>query len=107
MNIEFIPWKGISTKSIADWNISATFNVPESFDARKFIDKPLTITIDNGVEIDCAISNEWSSYGYNWTHWTYWIKLDIILPDLLVIWMIFKSKWIDLSVYKDWNTKEV
>ena len=106
MKLIFIPWKGVSTKNIRDWNISAHFEVPESFNSQDFINKPLQLQLDNWVVMDCNISSEWSSYGYNWTHKTYWIKLDIILPDILAMWLIFKSNDLNLIVYKDWLSKK-
>jgi len=98
MKIIFIPWKWISTKNIADWNISAIFEVPDTFDPKIHINKPLQLQLDDWIIMDCSISNEWGSYWYNWTHKTYWIKLDIILPDVLAMWLIFKSINLDLVI---------
>ena len=58
MQIVFIPGKGISTKSIQDSNISAHFEVPDTFNANDFINKPLKLSLDNGVVFDAAISQE-------------------------------------------------
>jgi hypothetical protein len=46
MKITFIAGKGISTKSIADGNISAHFEVPDNFNANDYINKPLSLILD-------------------------------------------------------------
>ena len=102
MQIEFMPGKWISTKSIKDWNITAHFTVPDMFDANNYINRPLELILDNWVALDCSLSVEWSSYYYNGTHKTYAIKLDIILPDILAMWLIFKSETLELTVHKEW-----
>jgi len=103
MQIVFIPGKGISTKSIMDGNISAHFEVPDVFNANEFINKPLKLSLDNDVVLDASISQEWASYYYNGTHKAYAIKLDVLLPDILAMWLIFKSKSLNLEVYKEWS----
>jgi len=99
MKIIFIPGKGISTKSIKDGSITAHFEVPENFDANKYIDKALILKLNDWIEVDCALSQEWASYYYNGTHKTYAIKLDITLPDnnVLAIWLILQPEVLDLE----------
>lgn len=101
MKITFIAGKGISTKSIADGNISAHFEVPDNFNANDYINKPLSLILDGWVMMDCSISNEGSSYYYNGTHQSYAIKLDILLPDIVAMGLIFKSEILWLEVFKD------
>lgn len=100
MQIVLIPWKNIGIKSIADGNITAHFEVPDSFDANEFINKPLQLSLDNGVTLDASISNEWASYYYNGTHKSYAIKLDIIVPAK-GIGLVIESKQLDLRVYTE------
>lgn len=103
MKIEFIAGKWISTKSIADRVITAHFTVPSSFLAKEFINKPLVLKIspkdrNATMEVDASMCTDpGTSYYYNPTHDTYAIKLDITLPDLLVIGFIFISD-LDISV---------
>lgn len=101
MQIVFIPWKGISTKSIMDGNISAHFEVPDVFNANEFINKPLHLSLDNGVVLDASISQEWASYYYNGTHKSYAIKLDIILPAIRAMGLVFESSKLELEIYKE------
>ncbi len=103
MKIEFISWKGISTKSIDDRVITAHFTVPPDFIAKDFINKPLVLTIfakdqEVNMEVDASMCTDpGTSYYYNPTHDTYAIKLDISLPDLLLMWFIFTSH-LDLKI---------
>ena len=101
MEIVFIPGKNIGSKSIKDGNITAHFEVPDTFDANGFINKPLRLSLDNGVEYDASISQEWASYYYNGTHKSYAIKLDIILPAIRAMGLIFESSKIELSIYTE------
>lgn len=97
MKIEFIAWKGISTKSIADRVITAHFTVPATFVAKEFLNKPLVFEMcvngsDQVLEADATMCNDpGTNYYYNPTHDTYAIKLDITLPDLLIMGFIFTS----------------
>ena len=96
MLIHFIQGKNIATKSLSDNTISAHFEVPVNFQPEQYINKPLQLLLDGGVVMDCSISTEWASYYYNGTHKTYAIKLDINLPAILAIGLIFDSKEIQL-----------
>ena len=84
-----------------DGTITAHFQVPNSFDANEFLNKPLQLALDEGVTLDASISNEWSSYYYNGTHSSYAIKLDIILPAIKAMGLIFESEQLDLRVYTE------
>lgn len=101
MRIIFIPGKNVSTKSIKDNNITAHFEVPSDFDPKEFINKPLKLFLDDGVEMDATLSQEGASYYYNASHGTYVIKLDIILPDILAMGLVFKSEELHLAAYKE------
>jgi len=100
MEIQFIHGKNISTKDLGSNNITAHFTVPDIFDPNLYINKALTLSLDNGVEMNCSISNEGASYYYNGTHKTFAIKLDIILPGILAMGLVFDSKTIELSIAK-------
>ena len=103
MNIQFIAWKGISTKSITDRVITAHFTVPSNFLAKDFINKPLVLTMVRAetaipLEADASMCTDpGTSYYYNPTHDTYAIKLDITLSDLLLIGFILTSD-LDLDI---------
>lgn len=100
MLVEFIQGKGISTKDISINSITAHFGVPDSFNATDYINRPLVLGLDGGVAMDCSISTEGSSYSYNGTHKSFSIKLDIILPDIRAMGLIFASKSLTLDVTK-------
>lgn len=97
MDIQFIAGKWISTKSIADRVITAHFTVPASFIAKDYLNKPLIFEMrvnhsDKVLEADASMCNDpGTNYYYNPTHDTYAIKLDITLPDLLIMGFIFTS----------------
>lgn len=103
MKIEFIPGKWISTKSIVDRVITGHFTVPANFLAKDFINKALVLKMspkdrDTSMEVNASMCTDpGTSYYYNPTHDTYAIKLDITLPDLLVIGFLFISD-LDISV---------
>lgn len=103
MKIEYIAWKGLSTKSIVDRVITAHFTVPSSFLAKDFINKPLVLKLspkdrEHTMEVDATMCTDpGTSYYYNPTHDTYAIKLDITLPDLLIMGYLFISH-LDLEV---------
>lgn len=83
--------------------ITAHFTVPSTFLAKNYINKPLILKLspkDRSVSMDVDASmctDPGTSYYYNPTHDTYAIKLDITLPDLLVIGFIFTSD-LDLEI---------
>ena len=97
MKIEFIAGKWISTKSIADRVVTAHFSVPASFVAKDFINRPLDLEmrpphVEDTIMIDASMCTDpGSSYYYSPSHDTYAIKLDIMLPDLLLIGYILTS----------------
>lgn len=98
MLISFIPGKNISTKDILINSITCHFLVPDSFSPVDYLNRPLTLSLDGGVAMDCSISTEGSSYFYNGTHKTYAIKLDIVLPDIRAMGLIFAAKELNLEV---------
>ena len=102
MNIKFIAGKNVSTKSVASKTVTIHAEVPEGFDNAKFQNVPLKLVASGGkletpVEFDCSLSTEGVSFYYSSTHESYAIKLDVILPDLLLIGLLLVS---DLSLKK-------
>lgn len=102
MLIQFIPGKWISTKSIIDNIITVHCTVPDNFLASEYINKPLVLSIKNAsmrepMLCDCVLSDVGASYYYSPGHDTYAIKLDIVLPDLLLIWYVLTSS-LDLTI---------
>lgn len=102
MQIKFIPWKNLSTKSIADKVVSAHFEVPANFDFGQWINKPLTMKVvaewtDTVFEFPCYIPNEWNVYVYSATQQSYSLKLDIQLPTLLVLGYVVGAKIITIT----------
>lgn len=104
MEIIFIPGKWIGTKDKDSKVLTMHFIVPADFNHRNFINKPLmlTIPIPDGESIDtpCYLSDIWSNYYYSPNHWTYAIKLEVTLPDLLLTWYILKAQAFELRLFK-------
>ena len=98
--VNFIPGKNVGTKDIASLTVTVHMEVPDGFDPNAHINRPLKLTASGGklvepVEFDCSLSTEGNSYFYNGTHKSYAIKLDVILPSLLLLGLIMTS---DLSL---------
>jgi hypothetical protein len=96
-DLNFVKGKWLITKNIDVFVISCWFEcwVPLFEELLKCIDKSMKLSIDfwwTIVELDCNISKDTSNYlSFQWDHWL--VKLDVILPDKLllgyiVIWKI-------------------
>lgn len=94
MEIVFIPGKWIGTKDKDSKVLTMHFVVPADFNHRLYVNKPLMLVIPTGessVETPCYLSDTWSNYYYSPNHWTYAIKLEVTLPDLLLTWYLLKA----------------
>lgn len=98
--VNFIPGKNVGTKDISSMTVTIHLEVPDDFDSKAHVNRPLKLTasgnkLEKPVEFDCSLSTEGNSYFYNGTHKSYAIKLDVILPNLLLMGLLMTC---DLSL---------
>lgn len=90
----FVKWKCLITKSVDDSVITAWFEctVPMYEQLHRVINKPLELSIElnwESIELKCNINTD--TKNYLWFIDDHWIvKLDIVLPDILLTWYILK-----------------
>lgn len=90
----FVKWKGLITKNIEDLVVWWWFETSRQlyYELCNSINKVLTMQVElewNTIELKCSINTDTKSYlQFIEDHWL--VKLDIILPDILLLCYIIK-----------------
>lgn len=94
MDITFVKWKWLITKSIDDDVITGWFEcwIDLYEKLHKALNKPLKLNIELDwliTELDCNICTDTRNYlSFVEDHWL--VKLDIIIFNIWLIWLILK-----------------
>lgn len=95
-DIWFIKWKNLITKSVDDliltWWFECSIDLYQKL--HTLINQPLVLIIESEwltQEFNCNINTETKNYiWFVEDHWVF--KLDILFPDILLTWFLFKWK---------------